>query len=692
MNILEQEDQLKGMPDSMLLMEMEQPSGMYPPFLVASEQQRRNTMRENYAASEEQPTMTVVEQEYQKGLASAMPPSSPAPVAPNSLPSSFPVDGYSQGSMGAGDLVMANTGGQFPDLSGDGKVTRKDILMGRGVVTMDAGRQTPPSGRNHTIGRMILESRGEDWRNYQDDYVESLGREQTEQYYALPEDSGLGALVQRPRAETISLEELRENQISAPDMINRYSLASEYEQPFGGPGAEEPPTKFESFIEDIRNRVQDSPTQQISEYEKSLMKPSVLRALEAREGAKAGIDILGDATDYGLEELSGVLDFGTVLATGDPDDPSGQRAEAMEGLVEGGDNFFTGYLPRKYRSLMYTGEDSPPLDEQFMSKTGDIIDAIGGVAGDVTSRGGILFDELVSGRSDLEMKDLPLIGGFFDDEDAPVVREEGDIRSKPSVKKDVARAGFPTPGQETVMQDILAGGPQKRDFAGGNMITDSLVRNAMREGIDEGLGIGEESMINMEDAYGQFDTAQAEQTANLRDLIGRTRQEAKDRAFYMGIAALGAGIAKGDMAGGMDKAVEIASDITARGEASIAPLEAAAATQPAQAAKDRIDALAAIARADATFQNVRAQLVREGGLDRRSYNQLRGYALRAAQQAVENLEYAEGLDTPQAVAKAINQIADQMMGEYAPLMQPTGSDLFIPNADGSFRYVGEMPQ
>ena len=37
MNILEQEDQLKGMPDSMLLMEMEQPSGMYPPFLVASE-------------------------------------------------------------------------------------------------------------------------------------------------------------------------------------------------------------------------------------------------------------------------------------------------------------------------------------------------------------------------------------------------------------------------------------------------------------------------------------------------------------------------------------------------------------------------------------------------------------------------------------------------------------------------------
>ena len=38
---------------------------------------------------------------------------------------------------------MANTGGQFPDLSGDGKITKKDILMGRGVVTMDTGSQVP---------------------------------------------------------------------------------------------------------------------------------------------------------------------------------------------------------------------------------------------------------------------------------------------------------------------------------------------------------------------------------------------------------------------------------------------------------------------------------------------------------------------------------------------------------------------
>tara|TARA_R100000664_G_scaffold11053_1_gene18048 strand:- start:19888 stop:21723 length:1836 start_codon:yes stop_codon:yes gene_type:complete len=191
MNILEQEDQLKGMPDSMLLMEMDQPSGMYPPFLVASEQQRRNSMRENYAASEQQPTTTVVEQEFQKGLASMMPPSSPAPVAPNSLPPPIPVGGLSQGSMGAGDPVMANTGGQFPDLSGDGKITKKDILMGRGVVTMDTGSQVPAyatgaiesqqqAARDLDAGLAALARQGvsaaEATARYSRDAIMSLGR------------------------------------------------------------------------------------------------------------------------------------------------------------------------------------------------------------------------------------------------------------------------------------------------------------------------------------------------------------------------------------------------------------------------------------------------------------------------------------------------------------------------------------
>ena len=676
MNILEQEDQLKGMPDSMLLMEMEQPSGMYPPFLVASEQQRRNTMRENYAASEEQPTTTVVEREYQKGLASAMPPSSPAPVAPNSLPPPIPVGGLSQGSMGAGDLVMANTGGQFPDLSGDGKITKKDILMGRGVVTMDTGGLFSRAydylvPDNPFALAQYLAGKGVDVAKYSADQLKRM-------YRQYKQEEELGESAQQGLYEEISARNTAQR-LPTEDLMERYESAGEMGAPFGGVGAEEPSGRFGTMIENIQTNLQDAerfPTANMSEYERSRLDPVARTALDAREGVIAGVDTLGEVGKTGLESL---LDFGTVLTTGDPDDPAGQREEALGEVVESGGNFLTRYLP----DLSLEGGTA-------------LVDRVGDYLSDPET-----MESFESGFQNLLDTYGEPVADFIDDpfglrgylEDAPAaVREESNVSENPSVKTDAARAGFPTSSQETIMQNILAGGPQQPGFVGGNMVADSLVRDAVREGIDEGLGIGEESMINLEDAYGRFDTAQAEQTANLRDLIGRTRQEAKDRAFYMGLAALGAGIAKGDMAGGMDKAVEIASDITARGEASIAPLEAAAATQPAQAAKDRIDALAAIARADATFQNVRAQLVREGGLDRRSYNQLRGYALRAAQQAVENLEYAEGLDTPEAVAKAINQIADQMMGEYAPLMENQLSEDFVINPlTGNLQFRNTMP-
>ena len=36
-------------------------------------------------------------------------------------------------------MPMMKAGGKMPDLSGDGKVTQKDVLMGRGVVKKKAG-------------------------------------------------------------------------------------------------------------------------------------------------------------------------------------------------------------------------------------------------------------------------------------------------------------------------------------------------------------------------------------------------------------------------------------------------------------------------------------------------------------------------------------------------------------------------
>jgi hypothetical protein len=50
--------------------------------------------------------------------------------------------GYAAGGLKNG---MMKKKSKFPDLSGDGKVTQKDILMGKGVVKKRNGGTVPPS-------------------------------------------------------------------------------------------------------------------------------------------------------------------------------------------------------------------------------------------------------------------------------------------------------------------------------------------------------------------------------------------------------------------------------------------------------------------------------------------------------------------------------------------------------------------
>jgi len=67
-NILEQEDKLKGLSNDQVLQEIQNPSGLFAPFLPPSEMQRRNEMRERYEGNQEQPTNTIVEQIITEGL------------------------------------------------------------------------------------------------------------------------------------------------------------------------------------------------------------------------------------------------------------------------------------------------------------------------------------------------------------------------------------------------------------------------------------------------------------------------------------------------------------------------------------------------------------------------------------------------------------------------------------------------
>lgn len=86
MNILQQEDIIKGLPDDALMQEAQAPSGQVPQFLVVSEVQRRADMRKRYQ-EQQQPQGTVAEQivgEAQQGIAAMQQQGGPMP--PQAMP------------------------------------------------------------------------------------------------------------------------------------------------------------------------------------------------------------------------------------------------------------------------------------------------------------------------------------------------------------------------------------------------------------------------------------------------------------------------------------------------------------------------------------------------------------------------------------------------------------------------------
>ena len=124
MNILEQENIIKGAPDEVLLQEAQAPSGQLPQFLVVSEIQRRKEMRNRFAAQETQPEQTVSEQIVAEA-------STPQGIA--GLPAQIPT----MPDQAMPSEMMATTGAPVDPQMG--------MMSGGGIVEMQEGRQVPRS-------------------------------------------------------------------------------------------------------------------------------------------------------------------------------------------------------------------------------------------------------------------------------------------------------------------------------------------------------------------------------------------------------------------------------------------------------------------------------------------------------------------------------------------------------------------
>ena len=62
--------------------------------------------------------------------------------------------GYGIQMKGSGRALMKKGGRSFPDLTGDGKVTRADVLKGRGVFAKGGRANTRRENRLEELGRV----------------------------------------------------------------------------------------------------------------------------------------------------------------------------------------------------------------------------------------------------------------------------------------------------------------------------------------------------------------------------------------------------------------------------------------------------------------------------------------------------------------------------------------------------------
>jgi hypothetical protein len=148
MNIFEQEDLIKGLPDQALMKEAQQPSGQVPQYLVVSEIQRRQDMRKRFAQqNQEQPQGTVKDQ-ILSGIAAM---GQPDPMMQSAMGMQQPPQQMPQQPPMGMPQQMAPPQQPMPmPPQQQGPMPPQGMAAG-GVVRMQTGQQTPFTPTGSTI-------------------------------------------------------------------------------------------------------------------------------------------------------------------------------------------------------------------------------------------------------------------------------------------------------------------------------------------------------------------------------------------------------------------------------------------------------------------------------------------------------------------------------------------------------------
>ena len=707
MNIIEQEDFIKGLTDADLQGEVSNPSGQFYAFLPVSELDRRNKMREDYEAGQDASPTTVTEnvlassigmqpptglQSPQMSMGAAtpqlpaapMPSGSPVPVNPISLPSSFPEGGYNQGLAGAGvqyvstgGVVGMQGGGTAPEFySGNPSDYPPQGLLSKtyDVLTPDLDLRFWKWAANKGID--LGKASGEAMFNLYKDYQLEVPYETMERYSKVSPELAYQTYTGRDPEEQSVWAEARED-YRAGMTPERYPFAhmdsqAKSQLPLGDylmfglrEGGKRNLDWLGNFGPALGKRTYDlitsgiggdptvSPETQREEWRQGV-EDVVTGGAEAvdqqrRDLAKLFVDDLMGSGERVLQDRQARQDaiedmYATTGEQARPDEfPSRSGAFDLEMINRQGDDPLLD--TDELRDLISYSPETEP-DGWFQRSVENWLGTPEEFGENLDTFGNTLLNKEGTGVIDR-------FADWIRDGSA----EPKDGTSNNAIKEDGEKAdGDPVLASLLSQQAEQAGplidiNPRYIDPRRSDFISTSVDGG--------GYPLTQELLDQRELLSG----AQEDVATNLQDLITQTRQDAKSQAFYLGMAALGGGIAAGDISKGMQDAVQVAGATVARGEQAAAPLQAAMATQPAQAAKDTIEALTSIASVDAAYKTIAADIRRQGRLDRQSLRSLRSSAITAAQRAMQELNIYP--DSPEEAGAAINQIVELLVGEVA---------------------------
>ena len=610
-NILEQEDDLKGFPDMMLEMELQNPTGRYPDFLVMSEIQRRGQMRDRFMAQQD-----------------VMPPVKDQMIANSPLSQS-------------GLMVMAAEGGKFPDLSGDGEVTKKDILMGRGVIPMQEGGGLADAATRKVLGPVVGG--------------------------ALSRLTALGIDLAQFTAE--ELRELQRRVAEAPSSVSDSQLADIAGAVKGGLGMLVPevlsPTERQAGTSgQMQTGRGDMDSPSLVEYMaglgESLPRSNLGETLSVSS-------IVEGMSDLGRSDRGQFIEDAVAALANLPDVPL-TRDEVRSNLAESDErirqaNEDTMQARRDRRDAILNREPMPPVEDLFPELSEQLFPDRTAVGSSGQMRRG-------RSRADDERSSFAEMLGLdpLSIEDVRARNEEFNVKAREAneatlerrrERAEAIRNQEPRPpvvpiadqfrdfisglfgdsgevaesvvgsdntvglgsedGQSLINQ--ITSDPNRIDTDAPIITTDPSDSGAVQNDLSRSLNPLIQRQLDLVDELGESTTSQADA---FRQSIAEIQKQAKDRAFTSALLQMSANIGANKPT--FEGVGDAFSEQLQSGDAAIRPLQAALLQQPTQTIKDKLDALSNVARADAQYRNILAlQEVEKGRAKRDTAATSRAY-------------------------------------------------------------------